>query len=443
VNSTVKVLLVEDSPTDAGLLEESLNNGANGRFDITRVERLADGLERLRDTKFDVVLLDLSLPDSTGRETFMRARVHAPEVPIIVMTGDLDEAVALDALREGVQDYLIKGQAFGRQTSRAIRYAIERKRLELALQSERDKLEARVHERTAELTAANHSMQSEIARRQQAEEAQKQVLRRLQGLEETERGRISRELHDRLGQDLTALKLGLRWLRKQCPLLSDATARQLEEPKQEPRRSSAPEPPARLEAEAGAPTADRQLLRENCPFAPEVHEGITKLEQLTDGLMRDIHRLAWELHPAVLDDLGLEPALERYGAEWSADTGVKVDFHSDGKPSGRLALELEAALYRVAQEALTNVFRHAKARRVSVLLAHRADQVSLIIEDDGVGFDTEAVFHAGGVQDKLGLLGMQERIRQAGGIIEIESTRNRGTTVFARIPLPVGIPGRT
>jgi signal transduction histidine kinase len=151
--------------------------------------------------------------------------------------------------------------------------------------------------------------------------------------------------------------------------------------------------------------------------------------------MREAHRLAWELRPAVLDDLGLEAALQRYLSGWSEHGGAAVDFHSHGLERQRLPLELETVFYRVTQEALTNVSRHAKARRVSVLLERQTDRVSLIVEDNGVGFDADAVLQSSEIPDKLGLLGMQERIRLAGGTLEIESTPERGTTLFVRVPL--------
>ena len=237
----------------------------------------------------------------------------------------------------------------------------------------------------AELSGTNLALQAEIAQRERAEEAHLEVLWRLADAEETERGRISRELHDRLGQDLTGLKLGLQLVRKQGPL------------------------------------------------APQVQESVGKLEQLADGLMRDIHRLAWELHPAALDDLGLEAVLQHYTAEWSENNRVPVDFHSDGVETHRLPLQLEMTLYRITQEALTNVTRHANAKRVSVLLERRPDLVSLIVEDDGGGFD--AGNQASAAQGKLGLLGMRERVTLAGGTLEIESTPGAGTTVFVRVPL--------
>ena len=381
----LKILLVEDSPSDAALLQESLTQSGLEQFEFTLAECWAEAAKKMRRGQFDVMLLDLSLPDSTGRGTFLQARAAAPHLPIVVLTGVEDEVVSLDAVRHGIQDYLVKGQADGRQTARAIRYAIERKLLEEALQKIQAELEKRVEERTAELLKANRALQAEIAQRERAEEAHLQVLRRLADAEETERGRISRELHDRLGQDLTGLKLGLQLVRKQGPL------------------------------------------------APPVQESVGKLEQLADGLMRDIHRLAWELHPAALDDLGLEAVLQHYTAEWSENSRVPVDFHSDGVETDRLPLQLETTLYRITQEALTNVTRHANAKRVSVLLERRPDHVSLIVEDDGGGFD--AGNQASAARGKLGLLGMRERVTLARGTLEIESTPGAGTTVFVRVPL--------
>jgi PAS domain S-box-containing protein len=263
---------------------------------------------------------------------------------------------------------------------------------EADLHRERDQLEIRVNARTADLSTANRALQAEMVQRQHAEQEHKKLLRRLADAQESERARISRELHDQLGQELTALKLGLR------------------------------------------------LVKNQGASVPAVRESVGKLEHLAGGLMQAIHRLAWELHPAVLDDLGLEAALRRYTGEWSAGNQVPADFHATGMDNGRLPLDLETALYRVTQEALTNVLRHAKAKRVSVLLERRKDSVSLIIEDDGAGFEAAAVFQTARSRGKLGLLGMRERIAMAGGSIEIESTPGAGTTVFARVPLEAANP---
>jgi signal transduction histidine kinase len=393
----IKILLVEDSPSDAVLLQESLSENGIVGFQFTCADTLAQAMAHLRQDAFDLLLLDLSLPDSSGRDTFLHARAAAPHLPIVVLTSVEDEATSLEAVRQGIQDFLVKGQTYGRQTARALQYAIERKRTEEALkqaeadlQRQRDELEVRVQARTAQLLEANRALEEEITQRQRAQEAHQQILRRLGDAEEAERGRISRELHDRLGQDLTALKLGL------------------------------------------------QSLRTQGPFTSAVLDRLGKLEELADGLMRDIHRLAWELRPSVLDDLGLELALRRYSATWSETTGVSLDFHSRGIEDQRLPHELESVLYRVTQEALTNVARHAQASRVSVLLERRPGLVSLIVEDDGQGFDAETMLKAPADPGKLGLLGMQERVKLVGGTFEIESTPQGGSALFVRLPLPSG-----
>ncbi len=430
----IKVLLVEDSPSDAALLRESLQAGGIGVFHITHVELLAHGIEQLRRGSFDVVLLDLSLPDSEKSGTFLRARAAAPDMPIIVLTGVDDEAFALNALRHGIQDYLVKGHASACQTSRAIRYAIERKRMETELQKERDLLEERVRERTGELSASNRDLQAEIVRRQQAEKAKSQIMRRLNDSEETERARISRELHDRLGQGLTALKLELVLLGKQCPSLPDKDGNQTAGPAESAERL-AEKVQALLGKEITEEEMGTRVLQCQCPFARDLGHCVTKLDALASNLMREAHRLAWELHPAILDDLGLDTALRRYASDWSENSGVPVDWHSQGLEQNRLALELESTLYRVAQEALTNVARHAKARRVSILLERRPGQASLILEDDGQGFDAAAAFHSFSQNGKLGLLGMRERVSLAGGALTIESKPGTGTTLYVRVPL--------
>jgi len=124
----IRVLLIEDNPMDVRLIGIMLRDSAPGVFDIEQVDRLEAGLQQLGTTRFDLVLVDLSLPDSHGLETFSRVHAQAPNVPIIVLSGLADETVAVSAVHEGAQDYLVKGQVSGPLLVRAIRYAIERKR---------------------------------------------------------------------------------------------------------------------------------------------------------------------------------------------------------------------------------------------------------------------------------------------------------------------------
>jgi len=147
----IQVLLVEDNRGDAVLIKEALREVAGTSFHVDHAERLEPALAMLQKTTYDVMLLDLSLPDSQGLDTVSRANQAAPQLPIVVLTGDIRDAVAMEAVHLGAQDYLMKQEANSRQISRSIRYAMERKKAQVALEMARDGLELRVRERTEEL----------------------------------------------------------------------------------------------------------------------------------------------------------------------------------------------------------------------------------------------------------------------------------------------------
>ncbi|HQN20333.1 MAG TPA: response regulator, partial [Syntrophobacteraceae bacterium] len=167
----IRVLLVEDNPGDARLIREFLAEVEGDTFILECADRLSTGLELIAQKSVDLVLLDLSLPDSQGFDTFIRVRTLAPELPIVVLTGFDDAITATRAAREGAQDYLVKGHIDSNVLTRAMRYAIERKKLEKTLRKARSELEVRVEERTAELARANEGLRIEIIERKRAEEA--------------------------------------------------------------------------------------------------------------------------------------------------------------------------------------------------------------------------------------------------------------------------------
>jgi signal transduction histidine kinase len=171
----------------------------------------------------------------------------------------------------------------------------------------------------------------------------------------------------------------------------------------------------------GAEAPDRERLRE--------------LQALARKIGQELHQVALELRPSSLDDLGLRRALASYAEEWSERTAIEVDLHCSGLGSDRLPPAVETILYRVTQEALTNVQRHAEARRVGLILERHDQRVILVVEDDGKGFDAETVMGSPLAQGRLGLRGMQERLAQVGGSVTIESAPGAGTTLLIRIPL--------
>ena len=255
-----------------------------------------------------------------------------------------------------------------------------------ALRRLNETLEQRVAERTAELAESNAALAAEIAERERAEASRSDVLRRLVSAEENERRRISRELHDSLGQLVTGLLLGLK----------------------------------ALEREAGRTSR------------------IEDLGRLADRIAREMQHMAVQLRPPALDSLGLQVALQSHLEEWSERHGVEADFHGAGLDGDRLPPEVETTIYRVVQEGLTNVLKHAQASCVSLVLERRGGSVRAILEDDGKGFDVEATLASPEKAKRLGLRGMRERVALLGGELEVESSPGSGTTVFVRLPDPAG-----
>jgi signal transduction histidine kinase len=263
----------------------------------------------------------------------------------------------------------------------------ERKRAEEALKRAHEQLELRVKERTAALARANASLREEMKERARAERARTELLSRLVFAQEDERRRIAREMHDQFGEQLTALGLGIR------------------------------------------------TLKDSCERDPRLAAQVSALEKVAQQLDQDVDHLVWELRPTALDDLGLRAALANYVQDWSIRAGVRADLHTSGMSSARLASEIETTLYRIAQEALNNIAKHARAENVDVILERRPDFVSLIIEDDGVGFEQPP---AGSPHQGFGLLGMQERAALVGATVQIESAAGEGTTIIVRMPMAGG-----
>jgi signal transduction histidine kinase len=226
-----------------------------------------------------------------------------------------------------------------------------------------------------------------VTERRYAEETIRALLKEVLTAQEAERRRIARELHDDTAQTLASLLVGLRAVEASQDL--------------------------------------GQALR-----------AAVTLRVLVSAALEGVQRMARGLRPSVLDDLGLEDALDRLGIEVSRTQDLVVDVHATGRRVPRLPDSLEIALYRMAQEALTNAVKHAAPKAVSILLYRNPTEVRLVIEDDGKGFDASAALSAG----RLGLVGMRERAHLVGGSMTLESSSGNGTTICITVPLPEAKP---
>jgi signal transduction histidine kinase len=228
--------------------------------------------------------------------------------------------------------------------------------------------------RLAETLAARAAVAVDLSER-----VGRDVVRRVVAAQEAERKRLARELHDETGQALTSILLGLKPLEQ---------------------------------------AADEQLA-----------EAVASVRALVVSTLQDVRRLAVELRPAALDDFGLVPAVTRLADTFREQTGMHVELEARLSDE-RLPPDVETALYRIVQEALTNVVKHSGATRVSILLTERDHAVAAMVEDDGVGFEIDSAR-----EDGLGLVGMRERIGLVGGRLQVESSAGAGTTVVAEVPV--------
>jgi signal transduction histidine kinase len=360
-SDSIRVLFVEDSVVDAKVLCLGLERASAGHFQVAHVRRLGDALEYLWEKPCSVVLLDLGLPDSHGIDTLVLLRAQAPAVPIVVLTGLQDEAVGDQALKEGAQDYLVKGQADGRQVARSLRYAIARKAAE----------EAVIRQGVAVAKAG------ELRRSRQ----------RLLAVHERVRRDVAAQLRDGLQEKLLILKGQLQELLKGT-----------NSPAQAPRVVS------------------------------EVIQGLNQvIEPRVIALSRQLYPLSLS-HGLIL---AFQSFPERFGAglvwEMELDEALWREEKAGRNP---VPEQVGLAAYRIAEEALTNVVKHAKASKVTVRVDRpRECWLRLTVRDDGQGFDAER--GAPG----LGMATVQDYAGNVEGECVVHSAPGMGTEVTAVFPL--------
>ena len=356
----IKVLLVEDNAADARVLREMLAEAEPTQYRLTHVQWLSEALERVREETYDVVLLDLGLPDSHGLDTLAVAQGQARGVPIVLLTGFNDEAVAIRAVQEGAQDYLLKGHVDSSSLLRSVRYAIERKRAEVAL---------------AEQAAAS-------ARAEELRRSRQRIVTAQEGV----RRDIATHLHGRVQGKLLALNGRLQELLRGTSLSSETA----------------------------------QLL-----------SGV--VDDMDQVIQQEVSVLSRRLYPSILR-MGLVPAIQSLGDQFETSVRMAMEMDDELKRRERadrnvIPEPVRLTAYRIVEEALNNVVKHAQASAVTVRLDLPSEgQLRLAVQDNGQGFDVE------GASGGLGMTTMQDYAEAAGGRGVIHSTPGKGTEVTATLP---------
>ena len=277
---------------------------------------------------------------------------------------------------------------------KASKTIIERSHAEDALRQTHAELERRVEERTAELAEANEKLRKEIAERKLIEKALRESGERLHILsshlltaQERERRRISLELHDELGQSLTVLKLQIRSIE-------------------------------------GNLKTDQEALKENCESSL----------QYVDQIIENVRRLSRDLSPSILEDLGLTAALRWLVEDFSRHSNIKISLDLPDIDN-LFSQDAQIIIYRIFQEAFTNIGRHAQATNVSGVIKKKEGGVDFLIEDDGKGFDLKKIEARIPTEKSLGLMAMDERAKMLGGELKIETKQSNGTRIIFRVPI--------
>jgi signal transduction histidine kinase len=362
MKSPLCILHLEDDPNDAALVQSALEAGGI-TCGITCVQNHDDFVAALEPGGIDLILSDYTLPAFDGMAALEIAHVKWPAIPLIFVSGTLGEERAIDSLKNGATDYVLKERLA---------------RLVPAVRRAMQEVKERVGRKQAEAKRWEYSRKLKV------------LSRRLVEVQETERRHLALELQDEIGQALTVAQMNLQAL-LQSPGL-----------------------------DALAPRLEQSL-------------------QVVERVLEQVQDISLNLRPSLLDDLGLEPTLRWYATRHAALACLQVEVRVDPL-AGRLDPAIEIQCFRITQEALANVVKHAKARTVTVKVSRNNRQLHLSVRDDGIGFDVARVREQAVRGDSLGLLSMEERAALAGGGFQYHSTPGQGTEVHAWFPLKWALP---
>ncbi|MGG9963969.1 response regulator [Ferruginibacter sp. SUN106] len=362
METILKILHLEDTAFDAELVERELKKGGI-LFEKKVVDNGKDFEDALDNFIPDIILSDHSLPSFDSAGAIELVQKKCPEIPVILVTATVSEEFAVNILQHGAADYILKTNL--NRLPSAVKKAIEKSRM--------------------------------IREREQAEEELKysylqirKLASHLQNIREEERASMAREIHDELGQHLTALKLDVSWLSIK--------------------------------------------LKET---EPQIVEKVKGMERLLTTSLITVKKLASELHPALLDKLGLIEAIRWQSREFEKRTGIKITLNLPEELTG-ISSKTNIALFRIYQESLTNVARHSGAATVCCSLKRENENLVFTITDDGKGFDVAETEQ----RHSLGLLGMKERSVMIGGKYVLSSEPGKGTKVEAMLPVnEITLPG--
>jgi len=451
--SVINILLVDDDEDDYVVTRDLLSEINAWRPRLTWASNFRQALEAMNDGCFDVYLVDYHLGGENGLELIRQMIREGCPAPIILLTGQGDLELDLKAMKFGAADYLDKSEIGPALLERSIRNAIERYRLQYQLKAGEERLESIINanadglvimNRHRKILFANPAAQKilncdgkymgryfpqevhltdtpeemavvcrdgttvnvemrmveidwqgdnaylasirDVTVRRKAEEQIRLLTRQLLKTQENERRKLARDLHDSIAQQMSALKIGIDTLFDSCVNISTG-------------------------------------------LKQKAHQ----CSRILSELVAEIRNLAYDLRPASLECLGLSQSLFRYCREFSDMTGIQVNFMSAGMEEAALNPEVEINLYRMIQESLNNIKKHAEANQVTVRLTVSYPKIILRVEDNGKGFEVEKRLLSALDEKRMGLWSMNERVKLFNGRMQVYSRLNIGTRIVIEL----------
>ncbi|MBS0587551.1 MAG: response regulator [Proteobacteria bacterium] len=474
-SSKIHILLIEDNETDSLLVQNDLQQAMGDQITLVHTERLSSALELIRQHSFDLILSDLTLPDSDGITTINQLREYAASIPIAVLSFRNDEKLAIKAIKAGAQDYLVKGSLTEGVLARVIRYSIERKRIEESSRKAQRRFQTIFEKAPLGIALINlHTGKYYDVNPMYAYIAGRSV-DQLLSIHQTDIIHpddvlsyqndielfIRHQPHDsKIIKRVLRPDMSIIWIEMSlapfetmnnhevCHLcmIEDITERQrmienlrhltthLQDVREEERTRIGREIHDVLGGTLTVLKMDLDWLSKKITADP-MHERIKSLYALTGEAIETARRVSVNLRPNVLDNLGLYGAIEWLVREFEQRTNIKCYLESVISAISCSNKNFETSIFRIIQEIFINITRHSQATRVDIELIEDDSDIVIAIKDNGVGITESQMLNP----ESFGIIGMKERTQQFGGKLEIFGKPFMGSIVTLKIPLNIAV----
>ncbi|THU38249.1 response regulator [Niastella caeni] len=465
--NNIDILLVEDNPADIYILKKMLNASSLQVNRLFTTDKVVEAKEALVKQHFHIALLDLSLPDSIGIDTYLGIKSFVKEIPVIILTGFNDTGTALEALKQGAQDYLVKGNFNSDLLSRAIQYSLERKKAEEALLVSEEKYKQMFYQNIfpsliydpfslkflevndAAIKCYGYGREEFLTMTLIDIRAPEDRRKAISPIIDNKEGQVKLWQHKKKNDDIMIVEIAFSPINYWGKVASQA---QVHDVTEEIKLQKKLEDQKKAEQKNITAAVLKALESDRAHLGAELHDNINQMlatvalnlehslanmevrDQLINKsmhvielVMKEIRELSRTLIVSDISEIGLKKAVNEMIANIVLVKKIKISFCMNCFPEKKIDKDVKIAIYRIIQEQLTNILKHANASSVNIELKKEGTLIILLINDNGKGFDTK--LHRKGV----GITNMNSRVSLYDGEVKIESAPGKGCKLVATL----------